>query len=409
LLASATSVHHERGVEPTDRRGSPSDRLDAQTRSGPGDAGTDGRVLRLTVELEAALVRELRATFDDLNLTFFKGALRRPIIELSETTERLGRWCPETRSLELSRHLVMRRSWGIVIEVLKHEMAHQYVHETLGRTDEPPHGPSFRDVCRRLRIDARAAGLPDLAAPDGELDTDDERILTRVQKLLALAESDSVHEAEAAMSAAQRLMLKHNLRGEDVASADGLRSTARHYGFRHLGRATGRVSESERMIAVILNEHFFVEVVWVPTFRPHEGRRGSILEVCGAPPNLEMASYVYDFLMHAGERLWREHCRKLGIRGNRDRRTFIAGVMSGFFAKLNAQRREHKEQGLVWLGDAELRKFYRSRHPYIHRTRHSGHQRNEAHAQGREAGQRLVLHRPVEAGPTGGPRRLLGR
>lgn len=362
------------------------------------------RADQLSAELEAALVRELFATYEELNQTYFKGALRRPVLELSDATERLGRWCPETRSLELSRALVLGRPWGVVLEVLKHEMAHQFVHETLLCTDEPAHGPSFRDVCRRLGIDARAAGVPGDAEPTHAVSPDDERILSRVAKLLALAESDSVHEAEAAMNAAQRLMLKHNLRREDVAGG-----APRRYGHRHLGRATGRVGESERMIAVILNEHFFVEVIWVPVFRPLEGRRGSVLEVCGDAANLEMASYVYDFLSHAGERLWREHKRARGIRGDRDRRTFIAGVMAGFYAKLCDQRRESKKEGLVWLGDAELRRYYRARHPYIQRARYSGNRRNEAHAEGRQAGQRLVLHRPVGEGPSGGPRRLLGR
>jgi hypothetical protein len=40
-------------------------------------------------------------------------------------------------------------------------------------------------------------------------------------------------------------------------------------------------------------------------------------------------------------------------------------------------------------------------------TRHSTHSGTEAYARGREAGQRLVVHRGVHAGPSGGGVRLL--
>ena len=41
-----------------------------------------------------------------------------------------------------------------MVEVLKHEMAHQYAHEILGARDESAHGEAFRTVCQRLGIDA---------------------------------------------------------------------------------------------------------------------------------------------------------------------------------------------------------------------------------------------------------------
>jgi len=79
---------------------------------------------------------------------------------------------------------------------LKHEMAHQFVHEVLGE-QEAPHGPAFRATCARLGIDQRAGGLPQPAQS-----ADQRRLLERVHKLLALAQSDNQHEAEAAAAAA---------------------------------------------------------------------------------------------------------------------------------------------------------------------------------------------------------------
>ncbi|MFO0758110.1 MAG: DUF2786 domain-containing protein [Byssovorax sp.] len=351
----------------------------------------------LSAELEAALVRALRGAYGDLNNTFFKRKLSPPAIELSSATSRLGRWVPDTRTIEIARTLVLSQSWGVVIEVLKHEMAHQFVHEVLGVRDEASHGPAFRDLCQKLGIDATASGMPSASGESSE----DHKVLERIARLLALAESSNVNEAQAAMSAAQRLMLKHNL--ATVASR-----APQSYGFRHLGKPSGRVTESERLLGTILGKHFFVEVIWVPVYRPLEQKRGSVLEACGTPANLEMAAYVHAFLSHTAEKLWAEHKREQRIRGDRDRRLYLAGVMSGFLEKLDAQRKAHKEEGLVWVQDADLQGYYRRRHPYIQNIRHAGMRRTEAHAHGREAGKKIVLHKPVHGASSGGVK-LLGR
>jgi hypothetical protein len=255
-------------------------------------------------------------------------------------------------------------------------------------TDEAAHGPEFRRVCAEHGFDARAAGAPSASAIEGE-----HRVLDRVAKLLALAESANEHEAQAAMNAAQRLMLKYNL--DAVASG---RTSA--YGFRHLGRATGRVSESECILASIIGEHFFVDAIWVPVWRPLEGKRGSVLEVCGSPENLELAEYVHAFLSATAERLWREYKKARGIRQNANRRTFQAGVMAGFRDKLEAQQKSDSARGLVWVGDRDLEVYFRRRHPRVRTTRYSARRRPDAYAHGREAGRRIVLHRGVSSGPS---------
>lgn len=351
---------------------------------------------RLSAELEAALLRELRGTYDEINGTFFRRKLRPAAIALSDTSSRLGRWILNTRTIEIARPLLVSKPWGVIVEVLKHEMAHQFVHEVLEQTDETAHGPAFRALCEKLGIDGSAAGMPETGAPTGE----EARVLERIARLLALAESSNVNEAQAAMNAAQRLMLKYNLE----SAADRTRG----YAFRYLGKPSGRVTEGERLLGTILGSHFFVQVIWVPVYRPLEQKRGTVLEVCGTQANLEMAAYVHAFLSHTAEHLWQEHKRSHGIRGDRDRRTFIAGVMSGFLDKLRAQQKVNKEQGLVWVGDADLDGFYRKRHPRISLVRNAGSRRTEAHAHGREAGRRIVLHKPVQ-GTSGGTVRLLPR
>lgn len=350
----------------------------------------------LSLELERAALLAIQRSYADLNGTYFRFRLERPSLELVDTRERLGRWVSGRRTLELSRSLVFEHGWGALLEVLKHEMAHQYVDEILGAPDPTAHGPAFRQVCAERGFDARANGLPRAEAPaDGE-----GRVLDRIAKLLALAESPNRHEAEAAMSAARRLMLKYNI----DAINSGVR---RNYTFRHLGQPTGRVSEPSRILADLLASHFFVQVIWVPVYRALEQKRGTVLEVCGSLENVELAEYVHAFLTHTAERLWREHQRARGTRKNAGRLSYLAGVMIGFRDKLARERERPNEPGLVFQGDAELSRFFRHRHPHVRHTRHLSQAGSAAYSEGRRAGQNIVLHRGVRAGYASGLPRLL--
>ena len=343
---------------------------------------------------ERACLHELLDAHRHLNRTHFRGALSTPQMALSDASSILGRFIGETRTIEVSRTLLSAQPWGVVLEVLKHEMAHQYVYEIL-RADEPPHGPAFRNVCERLGVDERASGLP-----EAELDAAGKRVLERVHKLLALAESDNRHEAEAAAAAAQRLMLRHNL------ALPSAHAVARH-SFRHLGRITGRVTEWERRLGNILREHFFVDVIWVPAYQVTDQKRGSVMEAIGTRENLDLAAYVYEFLARTSERLWSAHKTTRGIRGNTDRRTYLAGVMSGFAEKLATQARAHKAEGLVWVPHAELAKYTRRRHPYLRTIAHRGNRRDGAFAHGQQAGRDVVLHKGVTSQNERSERKLL--
>ena len=144
-------------------------------------------------------------------------------------------------------------------------------------------------------------------------------------------------------------------------------------------------SSDLRYLAHILEEHFFVECIWVSVWRVREGQRGTVLEVCGTPENLDLAEYVHSFLHHTADGLWETHKRARGIRGDRDRRAYRAGVMQGFLAKLAAERKSNQEKGLVWAGDPALTKFYRERHPYVRMIRRGGSGNADARAHGQEA------------------------
>jgi hypothetical protein len=347
-----------------------------------------------TPELETALLRALRAEVAYANRTHFHGRLRAPALRLTDT-QVLGRWIASERTIELSRPLVCERPWIEVTDVLRHEMAHQFVEEVLGVLDEPPHGPTFRRVCAERAIDARAAGDPDGAQSDPET----ARMLEKVRKLLALAGSENQHEAELAMRRAQELMLKHQL---------ALHPDSRRYVSRQLGTPALRKSSAESSVGGLLAAHFFVEVIWLHVHMPHLGRSGRVLEVSGTPETVELAEYVHAFLMRTAVRLFADaRARQPGLRGA-DRSAFMAGVIRGFRDKLDGARCEHTGAGLVWVGDAGLQQYFDARYPRRRTTTRGATSRWAAHQLGRSEGRNVVLHRPIESGGRGGTKLLPG-
>src|SRR3954453_8385307 len=158
----------------------------------------EARTERLSGELERAAILAVYRAWEDLNGALFRFQMVRPAIELVDSGSRLGRWHGGLRAIELARSLLVEHGWGALIEVLKHEMAHQYVDEVLGQPDDAMHGTEFRRVCEERGIDPSAAGVP---ASDAVKPVD-QHLLERIAKLLALAESPNEHEAQAAMSAA---------------------------------------------------------------------------------------------------------------------------------------------------------------------------------------------------------------
>lgn len=342
---------------------------------------------------ENVLLAELRWWWHHLAMGSFD-ALKPPTLVLDDSDAILGRWQPATRTIALSRSLVMQAPWTQVVEVLRHEIAHQYVHEVLGVTDEAPHGPTFRRVCRKRGIDPAARGLPAEQRP-----VEVPAAVAKAQKLLALAESANRHEAAAAAAAAHRLMRRYQLEAAD------LRGDA--FSVRTVLPVHSRIPNHASLLAGLLGQHFFVQPVWVVGYDRERQVRGRVLELAGRPAHLDVAAYVHDFVLRAAERLWAERRRELGV-GNKGRRRFLSGVMQGFAEQLRTTARQCEETGLVVVQvEPALQAFVQQRHRTL-RTRRTGAGNVDAdwHA-GRAQGRRLHVREGVTEGV--GPRLLTKR
>lgn len=354
---------------------------------------------RLTDQLTERLVRRLAEAWRDLNYQYLRSRLRAPSIRLHEGQRRWGTWDPARRLITISRRQVLCYTWESVVETLKHEMAHQWVTEVLFRDGEPPHGPAFHEACALLAVDPAAAGDGGVplfrAGGAGTLASPDDARLTRVQKLLALADNNpDEHEAKAAFARASELMLKYNLDATQVEEP--------RYAHRFLGESTGRVPHHRYVIAGLLQEFFFVQCIWIDSFSVHSGVRGHRLEVMGTPANVEMAEYVHDCLVRQCEALWQAYKREHGVKDRTAKRAYMDGLLTGFRRQLRRTTKESEERGLVWVGDPGLDAFAERRHPRTTRARLAAVGSSRVREHGVSAGERMRLHRPVSAASSRG-------
>lgn len=340
-------------------------------------------------DLNNILVRELATMYrHEVFLLFGKNPPMKPPSIMMDDKVALGTWFPGERVIRINRKFVLEQSWGVVVEVMKHELAHQYVSEVLQiGEEETAHGPAFREVCERFGIDPAAAGILDTHTV-----TTIDHVTDRIKKLLRLAESGNEHEAQAAADAARRLMLKHNI--EQVE-----KNETRGYIVRHIGGWTGKRTLYRRKLAGMLSESFFVETIWIHSFNVKTLKWGMELEIAGTPENVAVATYVHEFVRQEIDRLWKE----AGLKG-KYRQSFNAGVVEGLRESLRKEKRVEQEKGIVWVGDPGLAAFQKARHQTIHHGRYTANV-NEGYHHGKSAGATIQIRKAV--GESGvGPRLL---
>lgn len=328
---------------------------------------------------------------------------------------RWGVWDPNTRTITLSRALIEGFSWDAVLDVLKHEVAHMIVNEEYNIPDHT-HGDAFKRACRRLGISAWAsASESDMAETVPGKDTtqlseEDQRLLKRVEKLLALADSSNEHEALLAMQRVRELYSRYNLERLRTSSAQSEFTSV------IINHQRKQISQHQSAIASILTAHFFVEVVVANQYHAASNSQFRVIELLGSKQNVLMAEYVYYFLLNKLETLWRDY--KCGTdRGGVAKRSYFLGVLRGFDEKLSSQGAYKSQSGQTWhlsdvdkdtqalvaVADQELQNFVSYKHPRLVTRRISSTVRDYgSYEDGQKAGKDIVINKPIERSHSGG-------
>lgn len=352
------------------------------------------------------------------NICFhFRLHLRKPVLNIESMESRWGSWDPRSRVITIARELIEKHDWDAVVEVLKHEMAHQIVNEFYQIPDHT-HGEHFRRACNELGISPWAsASEGDMRKPitswkERSLCPKEERLLKRVEKLLALASSSNENEAVLAMQKVRDLYSTYNierLQANQVAEQV----------YVLINHQQKRVPQHQSMIAGILTSHFFVEVIFSTLFDAKTCTNHKVMEIMGTPENVQMAEYVYHFLQHALSDLWGQYKRQSNVSGH-SRSSFYLGVLTGFDEKLRRESRAVSKNGTTWTcennpetqalirrSDQELQTYVRYRHPRLV-TRRWGSALKDAQSfeHGKTEGQKLTIHKAITR-KSGGEVRLL--
>lgn len=334
----------------------------------------------------------------------YRISLSKPMIEISNSSAQWGSWDPGSRTIRISDFLIRKHSWDTTLNVFKHEMAHQIVTDLFGSNEA--HGPLFEKACLMIGVPApfRKAGgdeprSVEQAAECG-IEPENIRMLEKVRKLLSLAGSGNEHEALLAMQKATELIEKYNIdRFERSKSSDFIYIIINH--------RKKRTETYQRRICLILQKHFFVDVVFSSLYDPFDRETYRTIELLGAAQNVRIAEYVYHFLMSRMEILWKTYkCKTLAP--GRDKRSYRLGLLKGFGEKLDLQaeqRRGGRKPGCAihWTPYAlipsegrALREFVKERFPRLTRSRGACVRIDRITYQaGIDDGRLLTLHRGI--------------
>ncbi|MCP4672490.1 MAG: DUF2786 domain-containing protein [Desulfobacula sp.] len=319
--------------------------------------------------------------------------MKMPLIRLSDMKAQLGSWSEEKREICLSRSFVLNHPWDAVQEVLIHEIAHQFVAEILKVKNEAPHGPSFQHACHLLRANPKASGnyKPLQCRLEKELNHSQDRIMLRIKKLMALAESHNQHEAESAMAKSRELIKKYNI--------DILKQNKKRW-FRSIfvGKPALRHFREAYYLSHLLIDFYFVKGLWVSAYVLEKGKMGRVLEISGTVRNLKIASYVYDFVNNYIDAKWCEYNKEKQL--NRYRKTdFAIGIIEGFRSKLETQEQVEQPTAsntLVVIEDPELGDYIRYKYPCVTRFSRGGARQDEnVLTDGMDIGKKMVISKGI--------------
>lgn len=348
---------------------------------------------------------QLQVEFDEICLNY-NVQLERPIFEISAGEKQLGCWESGTRTLRISEHLIDSYPWVITLQVLKHEMAHQYCTEVLS-SRETAHGEDFKKACSLLGVLPEFCGfsvlteelLLQLKGP-GSGARKGQKVLLKIEKLLALGKSSNVHEAETALRKASTLIEKYHLQQLGTSSHVA-------YTVRVIETKKKQIAAYKRYISRILQDFFLVRVVLSEIYNPHLDTMQKTIELMGTKENVAIAEYCYDFLENRLAFLWKEFSLRTASSGRTQKNSYYLGVVLGFWEKLQEQNCKRAEdtvvqplrQELLVVEDRRLDSFVQLHHPYLRKraSRRSRIDRN-IYNEGKQAGRTLTLSEGVGAG-----------
>ncbi|MDR2198251.1 MAG: SprT-like domain-containing protein [Deltaproteobacteria bacterium] len=328
---------------------------------------------------------------------------------------------PADSTISLSEELILRHPWHVTESFIAHEVIHHYLFKTSGKTGDEygTHSDEFRRLGELLGVhpfyltdsveSVESTPFPMADTVNGNFDPKVSAILSKLDKIMALASSAQSAEAESALAAAARLLAKYNIEALELEQ----RKTRLGYLIIPLNRC--RVAGQTLLIEAILRDHFSIYAVRKQTYHPVRNRHEWTIEISGRPENILFAEHVYHFLNERIDTLWKKYSYKTGATGRTSRYSFQIMLLNGFARKLEEASKalENKEltggagkhSELILLKDQDFAAYIAKRYKnvVVSKVKFTKVKDYESGKAGLEMGKRLQVSKPLRNGSNANP------
>jgi hypothetical protein len=351
-----------------------------------------------------------------------KTGLGLPNFRLSYAKGKWGSWNASENLMTFSIHLFRKFHWSAFVKVLKHEMAHMIVSEIFVKQDGlddcgKHHGELFKKACNILDLEySRCDSCTSLAEYEVP---EKERIVSRVQKLMALGDDTrggSDEETKSALSKAYELMEQYNIHSVETDR------TERDFIVRPVGSRWKKVPTYVKVLSHTISEYYFVKYIFCGSSGQYS--KGRYIEFFGESQNLDIAEYVFHYLLTEGERQWKKF-QKTETYKNRKfnaettwtgrcrptytKSAFLEGLYRGYESHLSETKEsiakghedelndmaDSKRFLPIGVDDPLLKENYRKQYPNACTWHSSGGSNGEGHGDGYAAGKKIRVRQGV--------------
>ncbi|MDH5581354.1 MAG: SprT-like domain-containing protein [Bdellovibrionales bacterium] len=317
---------------------------------------------------------------------FYKGYYYPLTIVCFEGDGQLGYFKPHGYEIGINKKLFYHAKDSVLRDILRHELAHFYTYLVYGE-NIAAHGKEFREICKSFgwgedvykeKMDVSKQN----EKREGELEK--EKVILKVQKLLALSSSSNLHESQLATQKANELLLRYNIERLDMNEEEDICVKRILQAKRNGGKF--------RAIYEILKS-FFVSPVF------NHGKSGVYLEIIGKRVNVEMAEFVGLYLDRELENLWNMAKKEKGIKGIRSKNSFYEGIAKGYLEKIEQTQRPQGKALMIINNflDQDLRVV----HPRLGKTSYQGGRDGSSESLGHKWGRKLQIGRPLDSSKKG--------
>jgi hypothetical protein len=317
----------------------------------------------------------------------FRGVLYPIHIVVTDSQKTLGTFNPNNLQIALNKKLLYEAKDVVLKNIIRHELAHYYFY-LLGHSGTA-HGEDFKKICQQFHWDENVMK----ATASIEIENEeivgplvDEKILNKIKNLFKLATSENPHEAELATLKANQLLIKHNI---DKLNLNQESET-------YVMTLMTVKKRNQKIITIYeIIKHFLVSPIL------SYQKSGVSLEIFGTRENIELSTYVFDFLNSKLDELWLEE-KALHGHGIRAKNSFFMGIARGYDEKTQTLMKSfhvNEQNSLVLLKNqlqAEFNKVFKN----VSGSTQNNKLNNEAFTKGQLKGKSLSIHPAIKNSKT---------